>query len=131
MTTGSIVHAEYRACGAMSTRAWVELRYLQCMKANTAAQARRLEDIPNIGKSIAGDLRNIGITEPSQLVGRDPYEIYEQSNAFAGLRQDPCLIDCFISAVRFMEGAPKRDWWYYTEERKAHEARRSVETGRG
>jgi len=88
------------------------------MKAKTAAQARTLEQIPNIGKSIAGDLRAIGIHEPRQLVGRDPYELYAESNAFAGVRQDPCLIDCFISAVRFMEGAPPHPWWHYTPERK-------------
>lgn len=43
------------------------------MKAKTPDQARRLVDIPNIGPSIAGDLRALGITEPRQLVGRDPY----------------------------------------------------------
>jgi len=33
-------------------------------------------------------------------------------------RDDPCVIDTFISAVRFMEGAPALPWWHYTEERK-------------
>jgi hypothetical protein len=88
------------------------------VKAATASQAHRLEEIPNIGKSIAADLRAIGIREPRQLIGRDPYSLYEQSNRIAGVRQDPCLIDCFISAVRFMEGAPARPWWKYTPERK-------------
>ncbi len=88
------------------------------MKATTASDARRLEEIPNIGTSIAGDLRAIGIHEPGQLVGRDPYALYEASNRVAGARQDPCLIDCFISAVRFMEGAPPLPWWEYTAERK-------------
>ncbi len=95
------------------------------MKATTAADARRLEEIPNIGKSIAGDLRAIGIHEPGQLRGRDPYALYEASNRAAGVRQDPCLIDCFISAVRFMEGAPPLPWWEYTEERK-RQLRRSA-----
>lgn len=90
------------------------------MKATTASGARRLEEIPNIGTSIAGDLRAIGIHEPGQLVGRDPYALYEASNRVAGVRQDPCLIDCFISAVRFMEGAPPLPWWKYTAERKLH-----------
>jgi len=83
-------------------------------------QARRLQDIPNIGPSIAADLEAIGIREPRQLVGRDPYELYDRSNRVAGARQDPCLIDCFISAVRFMGGAPARPWWTYTAERKRH-----------
>ncbi len=95
------------------------------MKASTAAKARRLEDIPNIGPSIAGDLRAIGIDAPLQLVGQDPYDLYRRSNAVAGLRQDPCLIDCFISAVRFMEGAPARPWWKYTAERKRELLKRS------
>ena len=87
-------------------------------KAATAADARRLQDIPNIGPSIAGDLRALGIVEPRQLVGKDPYELYRRSNKLAGVRQDPCLADCFISAVRFMEGAPPKPWWHYTAERK-------------
>ena len=89
------------------------------MKAKTADQARNLVDIPNIGPSIAADLRALGITEPRQLVGRDPYALYEHSNRVAGVRQDPCLADCFIAAVRFMEGAPPHPWWHYTAERKA------------
>lgn len=90
------------------------------MKANTPGQAKRLVDIPNIGPSIAADLHALGITEPRQLVGRDPYAMYERSNRLAGTRQDPCLIDCFLSAVRFMEGAPPLPWWHYTAERKRH-----------
>ena len=77
-----------------------------------------LEEIPNVGPSIAGDLRRIGIREPSELVGRDPFAMYGRINAVAGARQDPCLLDVFISAVRFMEGAPARPWWKYTAERK-------------
>lgn len=93
------------------------------MKARTAAQAMRLQQIPNIGPSIAGDLRAIGISTPRQLIGQDPYDLYRRSNAVAGVRQDPCLIDCFIAAVRFMEGASPRPWWKYTAERKRHLAR--------
>ncbi len=87
-------------------------------KASIASEARRLQDIPNIGPSIAADLRAVGIVEPRQLIGQDPYELYRRSNIIAGERQDPCLADCFISAVRFMEGAPPQPWWHYTAERK-------------
>ncbi len=92
-------------------------------KAKSAAEAHRLEEIPNIGPSIAADLRAIGVAGPRQLVGRDPYDLYARSNARRGMRQDPCLVDCFISAVRFMEGAPARPWWDYTPERKRHFAK--------
>ena len=78
----------------------------------------RLEDIPNIGSSIADDLRQLGIRSPSELSGRDPYQMYEQLCRITAQRHDPCLLDTFIAAVRFMEGGPKRPWWKFTAERK-------------
>ena len=93
-------------------------------KAKSAADARTLVEIPNIGPSIAADLRGIGVEEPRQLIGRDPYDLYARSNARRGMIQDPCLADCFISAVRFMEGAPARPWWKYTPDRKREMAAR-------
>jgi hypothetical protein len=36
------------------------------------------------------------------------------------VRHDPCVIDTFLSAVRFMEGAPPQPWWHCTPERKRH-----------
>lgn len=88
-------------------------------KARSAAEAKRLEDIPNIGQSIADDLRAVGIRKPAQLIGKDPYALYQRMSEITGVRHDPCLCDCFISAVRFMEGAAPIPWWHYTAERKA------------
>ncbi len=88
------------------------------MKARTVAEAQKLEDLPNIGKAMAGDFRLLGIAHPRQLVGRDPYRLYDELCAATGVRHDPCVIDTFISAVRFMEGAPPHPWWHYTAERK-------------
>ncbi|WP_454831939.1 helix-hairpin-helix domain-containing protein [Pseudoxanthomonas wuyuanensis] len=88
------------------------------MKARAATDALRLEQIPNIGPSIAADLRGIGIALPSQLIGQDPYILYERVNRTTGLRHDPCLCDCFIAAVRFMEGGEALPWWVWTAERK-------------
>ncbi|MFT3763393.1 MAG: helix-hairpin-helix domain-containing protein [Pseudoxanthomonas sp.] len=88
------------------------------MKARTAAEARTLTDLPNIGKAMAGDFRLLGIDRPQQLIGRDPYRLYDELCRATGARHDPCVIDTFISAVRFMEGAPPLPWWHYTDERK-------------
>ena len=87
-------------------------------KATHARVATTLEAIPNNGPSIAGDLRSIGIKQPRQLVGRDPHRLYLKLCQHTGSRQDPCVLDTFIAAVRFMEGAPARPWWRYTAERK-------------
>ena len=77
-----------------------------------------LEDLPNIGKVIAKYLHLIGIQAPDQLKGRDPYEMFEMLVQVSGRPYDPCLLDVFISAVRFMEGGPPRPWWHYTAGRK-------------
>lgn len=87
----------------------------------------RLEDIPNVGPAIAADFRQLGITAPAELRGRDPYALYDDLCRLTGTRHDPCLLDVFIAAVRFMEGAPKRPWWKYTAERKRELAARDRE----
>lgn len=87
-------------------------------KASSAAQALRLTDIPNIGVSIAADLVGLGIRQPRDLVGLDPYDLYARINRETGKHHDPCLCDTFVAAVRFMEGGPPLPWWHYTGERK-------------
>jgi hypothetical protein len=87
----------------------------------------RLEDLPNIGPAIAKDLRRIGVLEPKALVGRDPFAMYDELCRVTGQRHDPCLLDVFISAVRFMEGTPAKPWWKFTAERKREMARRAGE----
>jgi Pathogenicity locus len=88
------------------------------MKAKSAQSAKMLENIPNIGKSIADDLRGIGIHQPSQLCGLDPYELYQRLQITTGMLHDPCVCDTFIAAITFMEGGPPLPWWHYTDERK-------------
>lgn len=78
-----------------------------------------LEQVPNVGKAVAAKLRLLGVNHPGELEGIDPYGLYEELNTLTGQRHDPCLLDTFISAVRFMEGAPPLPWWAYTAERKA------------
>ena len=99
------------------------------MKRNEAKgrkQLARLEDIPNIGPSIASDPRQLGITAPAELPGRGPYSMYDDLCRITGQRHDPCLLDTFIAAVRFMEGEPKKPWWAYTAERKREMAARNI-----
>ena len=96
------------------------------MKATDRTRAVALEHLPNVGALIAGDLRRIGIRTPQALAGRDPYALYDTLNRVTGVRHDPCVLDTFIAAVRFMEGAPPAPWWHYTAERKAKLAARAA-----
>ena len=63
------------------------------MKAKQASDARKLEDIPNIGGALAGDLRVISITRPSQLKGKDGLRLYAKLNQVTGARHDPCVAE--------------------------------------
>jgi hypothetical protein len=98
-------------------------------KSSDYRSVERLEAIPNIGPSLAADLRRVGIAHPHDLPGKDPYALYDKLNRAAGVRQDPCVLDTFIAAVRYMEGAPKTPWWRYTSERKRALAARQSRKG--
>ena len=79
----------------------------------------QLTDLPNIGKACAADLRLLGIQIPAQLIGKNPYELFEALCDKTGSKIDPCMLDTFISITRFMNGEAPKHWWAYTEERKA------------
>lgn len=78
----------------------------------------RLTDLPNVGKATAGDLVLLGIRTPEQLVGQCPMDLYRRLCRKTGQRQDPCVIDVLMSLTEFMNGAPPKPWWAYTEARK-------------
>jgi hypothetical protein len=77
-----------------------------------------LTDLPNVGPSIAEDLRAIGIQAPGDLVGKDPVELYDRLNEITGTQHDPCVLDVFLSVTDFMNGNAAQPWWAYTQERK-------------
>ena len=82
------------------------------------SQFTDLEQLPNVGPAVAADFRLLGLARPQDLIGRDPYALYDELCRLTGRRHDPCLLDTFIAAVRFMGGEPARPWWAYTAERK-------------
>ena len=86
-----------------------------------------LEELPNVGPAVAADFVRLGIRTPRELAGRDPYALYDELNRVTGMRHDPCVLDTFISVVRFMDGAPAQPWWKYTAERKRTLAKRASE----
>jgi hypothetical protein len=88
-------------------------------KARHAAECEQLEQLPNVGPSIAADLRLIGVLHPQQLATHDALQLYRRLCAATGKRQDPCVLDTFIAATEFMRGAPALPWWAYTAKRKA------------
>ena len=117
------------AIKAMNRRGKMAMIQQSNKPAREVREIAHLEDIPNIGPAIAADLRQLGITTPNDLPGRDPYAMYDDLCRITGQRHDPCLLDTFIAAVRYMEGSPKTPWWKYTAERKRELAVRNAESG--
>jgi nucleotidyltransferase/DNA polymerase involved in DNA repair len=82
---------------------------------------KELSKIPGVGRSIASDLMNIGIRSIDDLKGKDPQQLYDCSNQFAGCVQDRCLLYVFRCAVYFAETpANKQDgeklkWWNWKD----------------
>lgn len=92
---------------------------IKAPKAERPEDCLVLEQLPNIGPSLAADLRRIGIRTPRELKGRDAFVLYQNLAAATGTRQDPCVLDTFMAAVDFMNGAAAAPWWAYTPQRKA------------
>jgi hypothetical protein len=92
---------------------------IKAPKATRASECHSLEQLPNVGPSMATDLRLIGIHHPRDLSRRDPFVLYQALCAKTGRRQDPCVLDTFMAATDFMRGAAPAPWWTYTPQRKA------------
>jgi len=67
---------------------------------------------------MAGDLRLVGIKHPQELIGKDPYKLYNELCKLTGKKHDPCVIDVFLSVVAYMEGDDTKPWWEFTVGRK-------------
>jgi DNA transformation protein len=80
--------------------------------------ASKLEEIPNIGKSIASDLRSLGILTPQQLATRDPLEVYFALSDSMGHRHDPCVFYTFLAAQHYLQSSETIPWWKFTEQGK-------------
>ncbi len=85
------------------------------MRQAASVKVEKLEDIPNIGKSIAGDLRGIGINNPRQLLEYEPLALYLQLGGPMGKRHDPCVLYTLMAARHFMQSGEKLSWWKFTE----------------
>jgi hypothetical protein len=90
------------------------------MKNPNRVTVSRLEKLPNIGRAMADYLKVIGIDHPRKLIGKDPFELYEELSRTSGKKHDPCVIDVFMSVIHFMEGGDPLPWWSFTDERKKH-----------
>jgi len=88
------------------------------MRPVSTIHTAKLEDIPNIGKSIASDLRAIGIQQPRQLAEHDPLTTYLALSKRMRHRHDPCVLYTLLAAHHFMTSGESLPWWKFTEQGK-------------
>ena len=88
------------------------------MRSIDAKISDKLEDIPNIGKSIASDLRSLGILNARQLAKHDPFQTYLALSDSMGHRHDPCVLYTLLAAQHYLQTGESVPWWKFTEQGK-------------
>jgi len=90
-------------------------------------ETRRLQDLISVGPAMLRDFELLGIRSVTQLVRRDPRRMYEALCERTGKAQDICCLDVYRAAVAQARNphlpAEKCQWWYWSRERKAKDAR--------
>ena len=76
------------------------------------------QQIVNVGPATAADFEIIELHKPTDLIGKDPFQVYESICKTDGHFHDPCVLDTVWSAIDFMNGNPPKKWWDFTARRK-------------
>ncbi len=78
-----------------------------------------LQKIPGVGKSIAKDLKSIGIKKIEDLKGKNPEIMYKALMNRVGAHVDRCVLYVFRCAVYFAETKNPRQellkWWNWKD----------------
>jgi hypothetical protein len=85
----------------------------------TKSTSNQLEQIPGVGKSIAQDMRNIGISSVSRLKGSDPENLYQRLCDFKAGPVDRCMLYVLRCAVYYASNAEHDPellkWWNWKD----------------
>jgi len=80
-----------------------------------------LQKIPGVGKSIAQDLRNLGIDSVQELKDKDPEELYVRLCDQRGIHVDRCMLYVFRCAVYYASTQTHDPellkWWNWKDKR--------------
>jgi Pathogenicity locus len=83
------------------------------------AAADDLLSIPGVGKSIAQDLRDLGITRVADLRNADPQRLYDDLCQRQGAQIDRCVLYTFRCAVYFaseeLHDPELLKWWNWKD----------------
>ena len=80
---------------------------------------KQFQTIPGVGKSIAGDLWNMGFRSVTELKGKNPEKMFKDVCNLYGTHVDKCMLYVFRCAVYF--ASEKRHepellkWWKWKD----------------
>jgi len=78
-----------------------------------------LESVPGIGKSLAADLRSLGIRKVSDLANRNPKQLYRALESRMHAHVDRCVLYAFRCAVYYAShkryDPEKLKWWNWKD----------------
>ena len=81
--------------------------------------AKKLQVIPGVGISIAQDLIDLGVSDVSDLKGRNPEKLYDQLMELRGVHIDRCMLYVLRCAVYFAtentHDPKKLKWWNWKD----------------
>ena len=98
-------------------------------QSNVPSSSTDLTVIPGVGKSIAMDLRELGIQTVGDLRNKRPEQLYQQHCELRGMHIDRCVLYAFRCAVYFASHT-RHDpellkWWNWKDtpkpKRKDHD----------
>ena len=91
------------------------------------SKERQLRDLVSIGPAMLRDFELLGIRSIAQLARANPERLYEKLCRLTGKSVDICCLDIFTAAVAQARNprlpAAQRQWWYWSRQRKARDAR--------
>jgi nucleotidyltransferase/DNA polymerase involved in DNA repair len=82
-----------------------------------------LSSLRNVGKAALADFELLAITTVAELAKQDPDALYLRLGQLTGQRQVPCVRDVFAATIHEAKTGEKLDWWAFTPERKARQAK--------
>lgn len=80
---------------------------------------KTLRDLPGVGPAIEKDLRRIGFSKPTDLIGENPQAMYERWTKLSG-GSEKCMLYVFRCAVYCVSTPPhklmkkKMKWWNWS-----------------
>ena len=91
------------------------------------APQRRLQDLVSVVPAFLRDFEMLGVRSVEQLAHHNPEKLYEGLCRITGQAQDICCLDVFRAAVAQATNpnlpAEQGQWWYWSRQRKARDAR--------